>query len=338
MKLKNKYAIGTHIMFYEIEMYNDFIDGLINLIEPVENKENIYLHFCFNTSQFFEKIDTAKIEIHKLYDKFYEGIQKLNDINIPKDNIVVNLKTDNDEIYNIADYRRDFNHNYCKKVDFLMWGETDSFFPKQAFSVLESIKQYGTENNVHRYILSFAERKMWDASWQITEHVNYENIKFIDTPDQVDNENYAKSPLSIEKMNAINENVKDLDLRIVKEPKIDGSCLVISSDLIKSGVNIPHSLLCSGEDSSLGVIAKQLLGDQFIQIVVKNILKVHARRHPRKRMYVLNEQNPRGFCGKEKGVWWKVLQDCSKSNLSTLLNSQNKFYTFDDVFEKLKSL
>jgi hypothetical protein len=59
MKLSKKYVIGTHVMFYEIEMYKEFIDGLINLIEPVENKEHIHLQFCFNTSQYFEKIDTC---------------------------------------------------------------------------------------------------------------------------------------------------------------------------------------------------------------------------------------------------------------------------------------
>ena len=42
-KLKNKYVIGTHIMFFEIEMYKDFIDGLINLIDTVENKDNIII-------------------------------------------------------------------------------------------------------------------------------------------------------------------------------------------------------------------------------------------------------------------------------------------------------
>ena len=30
------------------------------------------------------------------------------------------------------------------------------------------------------------------------------------------------------------------DIRIIKEPQFDGSCLVISSDLLKKGVNIPH--------------------------------------------------------------------------------------------------
>lgn len=38
MRLKNKYAIGTHVMFYEIEMYKDFIDGLINLINQIWNQ------------------------------------------------------------------------------------------------------------------------------------------------------------------------------------------------------------------------------------------------------------------------------------------------------------
>ena len=48
MEIKNRYVIGTHVMWYEIEMYVDFIDGLINLLEPVTNKENVIIDFCFN--------------------------------------------------------------------------------------------------------------------------------------------------------------------------------------------------------------------------------------------------------------------------------------------------
>ena len=110
------------------------------MIEPVENKENVHLQFCFNTSQYFEKIDLSKISLHQLYDKFYNGIQRLKDIDIPERNIMVVLKTDNDPIYNVADYRRDLNYNYCTRVDYVMWGETDSFFfPKEAFAAIESI-------------------------------------------------------------------------------------------------------------------------------------------------------------------------------------------------------
>ena len=335
MKLSKKYVIGTHVMFYEIEMYKEFVDGLINLIDPIQNKENIYLHFCFNTSQYFENIDTSKIDVHQLSDKFYDGIQKLKDVGILDQNLVIELKTDSDEIYNVADYRRDLNYNYCKKVDYIMWGETDSFFPKEAFNVIESIAYYGSHTNIHKYIISFADRKMWDDSWKVTEHVDYENVKFIDTPDQVNNKNYAKSQLSIEEMNAINAKTTEFDIRTLSQPKIDGSCLVLSSDLIKSGVNLPHSLLLYGDDSSIGVIAKQIMGDKFIQYVIKNILKVHARRHPNKRLYILNEDNPRGFCGDKKGKWSNVLDQHSKFNLHNIINSQNKFFTFKDVFDKI---
>ena len=56
VKLKNKYVIGTHVMFFEIEMYKDFIDGLVNLLETVENKENVTIDLCFNLSEQIEKI------------------------------------------------------------------------------------------------------------------------------------------------------------------------------------------------------------------------------------------------------------------------------------------
>ncbi len=44
--LKNKYVIGTHIMFFEIEMYKDFINGIINLLGTVENKKNVIIDLC----------------------------------------------------------------------------------------------------------------------------------------------------------------------------------------------------------------------------------------------------------------------------------------------------
>ena len=48
-------------MFFEIEMYKDFIDGLVNLLETVENKDNVTIDLCFNMSEEIEKIDYDKI-------------------------------------------------------------------------------------------------------------------------------------------------------------------------------------------------------------------------------------------------------------------------------------
>ena len=284
-KLKNKYVIGCHVMFYEIKIYKEYIDGLINLLETVDNKENVYLDLCFNVSEKIEKIDTDKISKEELLKLFKEGIARLKDINMP--NIKWKIVTPEDDFYFHADYRRDLNYYYCKKVDYIMHGETDSFFPKEALQALESLSEYTNANNIHRYIVCFADRKMWDPSWDPTVHPKYINHVFEDGPDSHLNPNQAKSRMSIEEMNKINSEVEDFDFTYINEPKIDGSCLVLSADLVKFGVNVPPCLIYN-DDHGLSIMSGKLLGKNYIQFVCKNLLKVHARRHPEKRLYVLN--------------------------------------------------
>ena len=161
MNLKKKYVIGTHVMWFEIEMYSDFIDGMVNLLETVENKENVTIDLCFNMLEHFEKVDEDKIKKHELVIKFKKGVATLESMGF-----VVNQEIkDGEEFYFHTDYRRDLNYNYCKKVDYVMWGETDSFFPREAFQVIETLAKYTDEQGIHKYLLSFADRKMWDASW-----------------------------------------------------------------------------------------------------------------------------------------------------------------------------
>ena len=68
-KLSKKYVIGTHVMFFEIEMYKDFIDGLVNLLETVENLGNVTIDICFNTSELIEKIDNNEIVCQNCFIK-----------------------------------------------------------------------------------------------------------------------------------------------------------------------------------------------------------------------------------------------------------------------------
>ena len=41
MDLNKKYIIGTHVMFYEIEMISEFVESIYNAVNEVNNKENI---------------------------------------------------------------------------------------------------------------------------------------------------------------------------------------------------------------------------------------------------------------------------------------------------------
>ena len=338
-KLNKKYVIGTHVMWFEIEMYADFIDGMVNLLETVENRENVTIDLCFNMLEHFEKVDYDKIRTHELVIKFKKGVSTLESMGfIVNQKIVSNTDTwvdedgrvpATDEFYFHADYRRDLNYNYCKKVDYVMWGETDSFFPKEAFQVIETLAKYTDEQNIHKYLLSFADRKMWDSSWDPLVHVDYRDIKFIDDDNGHLYTNQAKSQLPIEEMNKINAKADEFDFGMIQQPKISGACLVLSADLIKFGVNIPSCLLYN-DDEGLSIMSQKLLGHNFKQFVCQNILHVHARRHSQKRLYVRDEDNPHSFIGEKNNNFQEFLR-LSKENINKLITGQGKFKEYQDL-------
>ena len=330
MKLNKKYVIGTNVMWFEIEMYKDFIGGLVNLLDTnIENKDNVCIDLCLNLSQHLEKLDTEQITEKEIIDKFYKGVDRIKALGYE----VNTFQIEKDEFYFHADYRRDLNYNYCKKVDYVMWGETDSFFPKEAFWGLESLSQYTDHQNIHRYIACFGDRKMWDSSWDATIHNDYVDVKFVDDDKQHLNLDQAKSPLPIETMNKINENVEELDIGMIQYPKLDGSCLVLSSDLIKYGVNIPSCMIYN-DDHGLSIMSEKLLGKEYKQFVFKNLLKVHARRHPNKRLYVMEEDNPNSF-GNKKNDKFNQFKQLSDRNIQTLISAdEEKFFEYED-FKKI---
>jgi len=329
-KLKNKYVIGTHIMFFEIEMYKDFIEGMVNLLETVENKENVTIDLLLNLSQNIETIDRDKITESDIVSKFNKGILTLEELGY---NVVSKVHTDEDGFYFHTDYRRDLNYHYCKKVDYVMWGETDSFFPREAFQAIETLSEYTNSQNIHKYLLSFADRKMWDASWDALVHNDYINHTFVDDDKQHLNPNQAKSQLPIDKMNEINARAEEFDFTYINYPKISGACLVLSADLIKFGVNIPSCMIYN-DDHGLSIMAQKLLGENYMQFVCKNLLHIHARRHPQKRLYVKDESNPNSFEDKKTDKF-SIFKRMSEENLQSLVNNNNKFHEYGDLKEEI---
>ncbi len=319
-------------MFFEIEMYKDFIEGLVNLLENVTNKDNVTIDLCFNLTENVEKINYEEISKTELLDKFNRGVDTIKDLGYK-----VNTKIVENEFYFHTDYRRDLNYNYCKKVDYVMWGETDSFFPKEAFQVIETLSKYTEQQNIHRYLLSFADRKMWDSSWDPLVHVDFKDHVFIDDSEGHLHPKQAKSQMSVDKMNEINAKSQEFNFTYVTKPKISGACLVLSSDLIKCGVNIPSCLLYN-DDEGLSIMAERvMIPGTFIQFVCDNILHVHARRHPNKRLYVKHEDNPHSFIG-DKNIKFQKLLEMSKQNINSLHTGKNKFYEYDDLKQELEKL
>ena len=63
MKLDKKYVIGTHVMFYEIDMISEFVRSICNSVEDIENKDNITIDLFFNMSELELMLHTKYIKV-----------------------------------------------------------------------------------------------------------------------------------------------------------------------------------------------------------------------------------------------------------------------------------
>ena len=336
MKIINKYIIGTHIMFYEIDMAEEHIQSINNALDTVDNTENIRVDLFFNISEYFEKIDTSKISYEDLIVKFKTLVAKIN-----CKNVTYKIYNENKPV-TMVDYRRDLNYNNCKDYDYVIWGETDCLLPKELFQSLEQIKEYAKLNNIHRYVTTFAVRKMWDPSWKPLEHPDFTDKPYYETKlpdgsrdDRAFNEPHSiRYTMNIDEMNAINSKANEFELGILRQPQFDGSCLVLSSDLLKNGVNVPHCIMGHlVDDTSMMQSCKQIMGQNYVQFIVKNILKVHNRQHPKKRLYALDMDGERSLADAthdKKGDWFYKMRELVHFNLGNFGPSQARFNTYKD--------
>jgi len=332
MKISNKSCIGMHVQFYEIDMVGESVTAIINACNEVDNKENITIDICFNLSQYIEQIDTAKTSKLDLETRMWdEHIQPLKDLGV---NVQYRIHHSDEEFYNVGQYRRDLNYNNCSNHDIIIWGESDCLLPRNLFAVLDLVDESSRAQGVNRYCLTFGVRKMWDASWKQIEHDKFTNSKYLelDSMEWVNDPSSIWYTMSIEEMDAINNEVDELHVEMLNTPRFDGSGLVISSDLIKNGVNIPHECWFCGEDTAFQNMAKIIMGDQFVQYVVKNILKVHNRNHPNKREYVVGEVGKSNASKhrRQANPKWQRLDKMAQANLSLIGRNQSKFYKWSD--------
>jgi len=326
MKLNKKYIIGTHVMFYEIDMVGEFIESVLTALEPVENKDNITFDFCFNISQYFEKVDTERVSKESLIKSFEDKVDGMRE----QGAVVTYQIYDNDDVpYFIGDYRRDLNYNNCMDYDLIIWGESDCLMPRELFVSLEQVSQYAESQNINKYVATYGVRKMWDDSWKILQHPKFDNSTY----HEMHHDTWQDDPssiwytMNIDEMNAINDGTEEVDLRMIRYPRFDGSGLVISTDLIKNGCNVPHGVWSCGEDTGFQNVTHQIMGPAFVQFIIRNLLKVHNRNHPLKREYVKGEKDMKTNKEKRKSnsKWMSNHETCQYNLDNVLGQNQNKF-------------
>tara|TARA_Y100000593_G_scaffold93070_1_gene186627 strand:+ start:1365 stop:2381 length:1017 start_codon:yes stop_codon:yes gene_type:complete len=335
-KLSNKFAIGCLIQWYEIELVEEYLQSVKNAVDRIENKHDVIIDLYFNTDETLEKLDKDKINMVGICGKFNKMLKDIFDYDDDTVDLVgcdYNIKLSHPGysiLYTIADYRRDFNNTYCDEVDVLMWGETDSLIPRQTFEILDNLHS-SVKEKTPKYVSFFSTCKMWDKSWEVLEHPEFTVKPFIDG----DNKNWwsLRYNMNIDEMNVFNDKIENLDIRVINQYKFNGCGLVISSDVVKSGVNIPKSTFFIHEDTAFMLQLQKMFGGQIPQYVIKNILLVHNRKHNKKRSYVKGELETDDVSGgRLRHEWYKRASDMSHHNAYNMFN-QSKIYTWKDVFD-----
>ena len=326
--MKTKFALGCLVQWYEIEIVQEYIDSLKQSLEHQENN-NVIIDFTFNINQQLEKIDESVAKLDELVDRFKTMVSPLKKL-VKKYDVRCRI---NEDFITIADYRRWFLDEYCTEVDVLVQGETDALIPKQTFTVLDMLHQQ-VKKDTPKYLATFGINKMWDDSWKPLEHVDFTNKPFIN--DDEDNWWSIRYTMTIDEMNQFNDKVEDLDIVNVKPHKFNGCGFVISSEAVKSGVNIPKGTFFI-DDTALGHMAQKVLPD-IPQYHFRNILIVHNRKHSKKRSWILGENDVNYIDDKRKSTdWYTIANEFCKINDANIFNPNFKFYTWDDVWEKINN-
>ena len=321
--MKTKFAIGCLVQWYECDIIGEYLDSLKDAIDAYDGE--ILVDFYISQNQDLEKcisdkqLDKCVNKILTAFDNMYPYINLINGIN-------------ENHLVTVSDYRREFNSNYCEQVDVLIWGESDAILPKQMFIVLDSLHQQVKHNNP-KYLGFFGGCKMWDDTWKQLEHPDFTDKPFIEG----DTKNWwsLRYTMSKDEMNAINNKTEDLEVNVISPHKFNGCGLVISSEVIKAGVNIPRSVFFVHEDTAFMHMTNKILGN-IPQFVIRNILLVHNRKHPNKRMYIkgeegINKTNP----GAQRAVhdWYGKANKMCEQNYINMFNPNYKSYTWEDVWK-----
>ena len=251
-----------HIMWYESKMLNETLDSLQASL--LHSTLPVKLKFCLNSQTYLEKPIEGKSE-----DMFNNFIRHP----VLKDAEII-YKTDDDEFYNIGDWRREI---YSNDFKYTIWGESDCLIPEDYFYILSNL------DIEEPHILSLSSRKMGDNSWGIVEFDGMELYQrtWPERNPSIPFPLFARDYIDYKGLININD-VGDIKIIRNSVPKIDGALLALSPKLPQF---IPNNLHFAREDYCANLV---FLKNSIPQYIIKNRIKGHNYFHPYKRTNTLS--------------------------------------------------
>lgn len=254
---------SLHIMWYEYELIKEHFSSLSDALELVPTVP-IRLVVCSNNQTYMEQ----PIDPDTLYNSHNLIRSELEIISKKFTNVSVDFfeKTNNDELYNVGDFRRDIKND----TGYICWGEIDCLLPTTYFYLLAGLVESVPEET---FCVTFASRKMWDSSWTCVEH---EKLKPMHE-DELNRPYKFDHYISQEQLNTFNSKEEYATLEKIYPLKVDGALFSIYKNKFKI---LPEGLHF-GKDDTIAAIALQVYG--VPQYHIGNVLKGHNYYHPKKR-------------------------------------------------------
>ena len=314
--MKTKIAIGCLVQWYECDIIEEYLSSLRKALDAYDGE--VIVDFAINKNTDLEKptspeaYELAVKKIHKLILEYIPNRIR---------------HTYQDRPYTIADYRRTFNSYYCDKADVLVWGESDMLVPSEMFVMIDALH---TQVTVSKYIATFATCKMWDASWKPLEHPAFTDKPFIEN--DYDNWWSLKYTMSYDEMQEINGRTDSSDVITIAPHKFNGCGLVISSEVIKAGVNIPQSIFFVHEDTAFMLMMQRVLGN-VPQYHFRDVLLVHNRNHPEKRNHVAGESGDTMNQKRRSNEWYVRANQMCEQNAYNMFDPNFKSFSWEDVWK-----
>ena len=249
-----------HVAWFETEMA---LETLQSLEEAIKNTNlSVKVKLCFNKQTLF---DTP---INKSIDDMFISLLE-NDL-VKQSEII--WKTDEDEFYNVGDWRREC---YDPK-NITIWGESDCLIPDTYFGYVESI--FSSSINFP-FIVTIKQKKMWDESWKPTEHEAFQSFT-LDQTRAINNKFVTgEGYLSLKELNIFNNSFTDKhSVEISQCYKGDGALICLSPNMPTPFID-PKLHMC-GEDTYFFNFCN------IKKIPLYNIsyyMKGHNTKHPLKR-------------------------------------------------------
>lgn len=268
-------------MWYETAMIKECWDSIL-AAKKIASTVPIKIKICFNEQTYIEKPSNGK-KVEEFFKPHLEHPL------LRECDVEVVTKTNKDEFYNIADWRREV---YDPEARYTIWGETDTILPRDIFYILSMI-------NIEKpHVLTFASRPMWDNSWDVVTHkrlLGYSKPCQCGDNHREDCIELLEAPLKYkdyitqEELDRFNEESGDIKIEQVPW-KLDGSTVCISKGLetpfIAPGMHFVR------EDTCLEYYLRK---KNIPQVCVTTRLKGHNYKHPRKRVGTDSTRNDEVF-------------------------------------------